>query len=159
LDGMGEGSLLIDPAPSAVVAQVYWVCLGKTVEDDPSGQAFWTGAVTGSGKTVGQISAEIFAIVLGTGGWHGDTMRNRLRILEATVRVQQHYSRDLSIADSCSIVLRVEGVLTSYQSALDDLYRLVVQQIPSTPNTWGTAYSASTFVSACRYRENSAQLQ
>lgn len=152
-------TLAIDTAPAAIIAMVYWAAFGKVPEEDPSGQQYWLGEMMGAAKSAGTVAQEIFDAGSVASGWHGDTCRNRSLLLEAAMRIQISQSYDLDVADSRAILLRVEGAISSYQAALNDLYRLVVDKTPSNPLTWGAVWTTNSFLDECRGHANTATMQ
>lgn len=157
--GVLAASRSIDPDAGELVRRLYWTLLGKTYDDDPAGQAYWTAAIQTSGKTIGYVTQAVYDIVQPSSGWIGDTMRNRLYVVEAMTRVQLEYARDMPLPDLCSIGMRTDGALASFYKALNDIYRVAVQQSASPTVAWDTAYTTTSFLNECRRYDNTPQLQ
>lgn len=150
-----SGSAILDPDPATSVALAYYHLLGKVTEEDPAGQAYWTSLIA-SGTPLGSVVQSIVAIVSGTSSYTANTLKNRMLALESICRLQKSQSYDLSVADSRSAVLRVDGMLASYAEAMTDIERLLISRTASTPLTWGKAWTYTTLAAAARAYDNSS---
>jgi acetyl esterase/lipase len=135
LAGAIDGQLILDGDNKVRVALIYHHFMGKEVSEDAEGQAYWTEQLNG-GMSLGTFTSSIATAANGASGFHGDTFRHRLMTLESAFRLQAHHGVDLSIADSRVCVLRVVWSVASYESAMSDIYRLLVLQQASEPSTW-----------------------
>lgn len=158
LVGALNGSNILDPDPATSVALVYYHLMGKTFEEDPSGQAYWTSLIN-SGNSLGSVVQNIVEIISGTSNFAVNTYKNRLLTLESICRIQKDQNYDLSIADSRSAVLRVDGMVSSYTEAMNSIERLLISRIASVPLTWDKTWSSTSLAAAARAYDNSSIIQ
>ena len=153
-----SGSDILDSDNGVTIALMYYHLLGKTVEDDPAGQAYWV-SLLNSGTSFGNIVNTVYSIINGISDYYADTMKNRVLALEAVCRLQKAQNYSLSIQDSRSAVLRVDGVIGSFDEAMVDIYRLLVNRVASTALSWGKSWNSTSFASNARLYNNSSIMQ
>lgn len=158
LFGALNGSDIIDAAPYVQIALVYHHLMGKTQEEDPAGQAYWTSQVN-SGISLGAVTEAIVTVVIGVSSYAANTMKNRFLVLESICRIQKDQNFDLSVSDSRSAVLRVDGVLSSYTEAMIDVERLLIARTASTPLSWGKAWTYTSLAAVGRLYDNTSVIQ
>ena len=150
-----SGSYILDTDPAASIALVYHHLLGKVKEEDISGQAYWTSVLEG-GTSLGTVASQLISAALSLSGYYADQIRNRLLTLESICRVQKDEAYSLNMQDSRSIMLRVVGKESSYDAAMDDVQRLLVDRVASSPLTWGQSHDADSFFASTRLVDNSS---
>lgn len=128
---------------SEYVEYVYAGALGKSVEDDRCGIAYWADQLSINSDRAALITSILNAAAGTTDPYSYDMWSNRMLAVEAATRAQKQRMRSLDAQDSETLVRRVTDTLSSYNDAMNDLDRLT-QGIASPVNQWDQAYSPDT---------------
>ena len=114
---------------ASFVEALYMHLLGKMSEDDPSGIAYWASALANTSR--GVVLEQALQAALQT--TDGAILRNRLTVLDCSVRLALRYGTTLRYQETFTVIQRVTADPKSRDAALDGFYDLVRPGAPARP--------------------------